>query len=70
MLFIQGTRDKLAELPLLEPMVKRLGASASLHLVAEADHSFHVPARSGSNDRDVMTSIVAKLSDWIGATAG
>ncbi len=70
MLFIQGTRDKLAELSLLEPLVKRLGASASLHLVTEADHSFHVPARSGSSDREVMTGIVAKLSDWIGATAG
>ena len=47
MLFVQGTRDKLAELTLLEPVVKRLGTSASLHQVAEADHSFHVLARSG-----------------------
>ena len=68
MLFIQGTRDKLAELKLLEPVVKRLGASASLHPVAEADHSFHVLARSGRNDGEVMTEIVDTLSDWIGAT--
>ena len=68
MLFIQGTRDKLAELTLLEPVVKRLGASASLHPVAEADHSFHVLARSGRNDGEVMTEIVDTLSDWIGAT--
>ena len=48
MLFIQGSRDKLAEVRLLlEAMVERLGASASLHIVREADHSFHVPARSG-----------------------
>jgi uncharacterized protein len=68
-LFIQGTRDKLAELTLLEPVVKRLGASASLHEVAEADHSFHVLARSGRNDREVMDEIVDTLSAWIGATA-
>jgi predicted alpha/beta-hydrolase family hydrolase len=70
MLFIQGTRDKLAELPLLEPIVKRLGKSASLHLVQEADHSFHVPARSGRNDRDAMSEVLDALSAWIGAIAG
>ena len=70
MLFIQGTRDKLAELPLLEPVVKRLGPSATLHRVAEADHSFHVLARSGRNDGEVMREILDALSDWIGTTAG
>jgi predicted alpha/beta-hydrolase family hydrolase len=70
MLFVQGTRDKLAELQLLEPLVKRLGTSASAHLVQEADHSFHVLARSGRNDRDVMNEIVGTLSGWIGAVAG
>ena len=70
MLFVQGTRDKLAELQLLEPFVKRLGTSASLHLVQEADHSFHVLARSGRNDRDVMSEIAGTLSGWIGAVAG
>lgn len=70
MLFIQGTRDKLAELALLEPVVKRLGAQASLHQVVEADHTFHVLARSGRNDREVMSEIVDKLSAWIGATGG
>ena len=70
MLFVQGTRDKLAELQLLEPAVKRLGTSASLHLVQEADHSFHVLARSGRNDRDAMSEVVGTLSDWIGTTAG
>src|SRR6266481_7357030 len=54
MLFMQGTRDNLAELSLIEPVVKNLGPSATLHLVKEADHSFHVPARSGRNDREVM----------------
>jgi predicted alpha/beta-hydrolase family hydrolase len=70
MLFVQGTRDKLAELQLIEPVVKRLGASASLHPVQEADHSFHVLARSGRNDREVMTEILDTLSAWVGATAG
>ena len=69
-LFLQGTRDKLAELPLLEPVVKRLGTSASLHPVAEADHSFHVPARSGRNDGEVMGEIVQTLSEWILVLAG
>jgi uncharacterized protein len=70
MLFVQGTRDKLAETQLLEPVAKRLGPNASLHPVQEADHSLHVLARSGRNDRDVMSEIVATLSDWIGTTAG
>jgi predicted alpha/beta-hydrolase family hydrolase len=70
MLFIQGTRDKLAEAQLIEPVVKRLGASASLHAVQDADHAFHVPARSGRNDRDVMREITDSLSAWIGAIAG
>jgi predicted alpha/beta-hydrolase family hydrolase len=70
MLFIQGTRDKLAELTLLKPVVKRLGASASLHQVAEADHSFHVLARSGRNDREVMSEILDRLSVWIGTKSG
>jgi uncharacterized protein len=69
MLFIQGTRDQLAEPQLLEPVVKRLGASALLHPVQEADHSFHVLVRSGRTDSDVMSEVVATLSDWIGKTA-
>jgi predicted alpha/beta-hydrolase family hydrolase len=65
MLFVQGTRDKLAEWPLIEPVVKRLGASASLHPVQEADHAFHVLARSGRNDREVMGEIIDTLAAWI-----
>ncbi len=69
MLFLQGTRDNLAELKLLEPVVKRLGPSASLHLVEGADHSFHVLARSGRNDSGVMNEILDTLAGWIGAIA-
>jgi uncharacterized protein len=67
MLFVQGTRDNLAELTLIEPVVASLGPSASLHLVREADHSFHVLARSGRNDREVMKEVLDTFSTWIGA---
>jgi predicted alpha/beta-hydrolase family hydrolase len=64
MLFLQGTRDALAELSLLEPVVKKLGKLATLHLVKEADHSFHVLARSGRNDREVMTEVLDAFAAW------
>ncbi len=67
LLFLQGSRDNLAELKLLEPVVKSLGPSASLHVVEAADHSFHVPARSGRNDREVMNEILDTFAAWIGA---
>ena len=67
MLFLQGTNDKLAELALLEPVVERLGRTASLHLVGDADHSFHVPARSGRNDREVLGEILDAFAGWIDA---
>jgi predicted alpha/beta-hydrolase family hydrolase len=66
MLFLQGTRDALAELNLLEPVVKKLGRLATLHLVEEADHSFHVLARSGRNDREVMTEVLDAFAAWAG----
>ena len=64
MLFLQGTRDNLAELSLLEPVVDRLGPSASLHRVEGADHSFHVPARSGRKDSEVMDEILDVFANW------
>jgi len=67
MLFMQGTRDSLAEVGLIEPVVRGLGPSATLHFVDGADHSFHVLARSGRNDRDVMNEILDAFSAWIGA---
>jgi predicted alpha/beta-hydrolase family hydrolase len=70
MLFLQGTRDDLAEMTLLEPVVKGLGGLASLHVVQEGDHSFHVPARSGRNDREVMSEVLDALSAWIGQRVG
>jgi uncharacterized protein len=64
-LFLQGTKDKLAELSLLEPLVKSLGRLATLHLVEGADHSFHVPARSGRNDREVLVELLDTFAAWI-----
>jgi predicted alpha/beta-hydrolase family hydrolase len=69
MLFLQGTRDDLAEMTLLEPVVRGLGGLASLHVVQEADHSLHVPARSGRNDREVMNEVLDAMSAWIGRLA-
>jgi predicted alpha/beta-hydrolase family hydrolase len=65
-LFLQGTRDNLAEMGLLEPVVKSLGRSASLHRVEGADHSFHVPARSGRNDAEVMNEVLDAFAAWVG----
>jgi predicted alpha/beta-hydrolase family hydrolase len=64
MLFLQGAKDKLAEPNLLKPVVERLGATAALHLVEGADHSFHVPARSGRNDREVLDEILDAFAAW------
>jgi len=65
MLFLQGTRDALAELDLLQPVVRQLGKPATLHLVKEADHSFHVLARSGRNDREVMAELLDAFAAWV-----
>jgi len=67
MLFLQGTRDALAELSLLEPVVESLGSLATLHLLKEADHSFHVLARSGRNDREVMDEVLDTFAAWVDA---
>ena len=65
MLFLQGTGDKLAELDLLKPVVRKLGARATLHLVEGADHSFHVPKRSGRNDGELMAEVLDTFAAWI-----
>lgn len=66
MLFLQGTRDALAELRLLEPVVKGLGSRATLHLLTGADHSFHVLKSSGRNDREVMDDALDAFAAWAG----
>src|SRR5258708_5266549 len=64
MLFLQGTRDALAELAELEPICAALGALASLQLFADADHSFHVPARSGRTDRQIRSDLLDAFAAW------
>jgi predicted alpha/beta-hydrolase family hydrolase len=65
MLLIQGTRDKLAEPALLGPITEVLAATASVHWIDQADHAFHVPARSGRTDEDVITEILDTFSAWL-----
>jgi predicted alpha/beta-hydrolase family hydrolase len=64
MLFLQGTRDALADLALLQPLTQRLGTRATLRLVQDADHSFHVPARSGRKDPEVRVEMLDALAAW------
>lgn len=65
MLFLQGSRDRLAEGALLKNLVQQLGVGASLHEIAGADHSFHVPSRSGRSDDDVMGEMLDAFAAWI-----
>lgn len=65
MLFLQGAADTLAETALLKPVVAKLGKRASLHLVQQGDHSFHVPAKSGRKDPDVLNEILDVAADWM-----
>jgi hypothetical protein len=70
MLFLQGTRDNLATLAELEPLCAALGPLATLKLFADADHSFHVPARTGRKDVQVLAEVLDTLTRWIdGVTA-
>src|SRR5689334_4362186 len=64
MLFLQGTRDTLADLALLKPMVTSLGKRATLSLFDEADHSFHVPARTGRKDPEVRREMLDAFAAW------
>ena len=65
MLFLQGTRDALAQMGELEPLCDALGAYATLKLFPDADHSFHVPARSGRTDAQVLAGMLNALATWV-----
>ena len=69
MLFLQGSRDEFATPGLLQPVVEELGKRATLELFDEADHSFHVPARSGRKDAEVREELVEKAARWVRAHA-
>jgi len=64
MLFLQGTRDALADLKLLRPICKELGPRATLHVIETADHSFHVLKKSGRNDEEVLRELAATTASW------
>jgi uncharacterized protein len=65
MLFLQGTRDALADVHLMEKLAKKLGSRATLKLLSDADHSFHVPARSGRKDAEVRAEVLDAIATWI-----
>jgi predicted alpha/beta-hydrolase family hydrolase len=68
MLFLQGTHDKLASSDQIESLCKRLGERATLKLIADADHSFHVPARTGRKDAQVLADMIDALAAWFDET--
>jgi predicted alpha/beta-hydrolase family hydrolase len=70
MLFLQGTRDALAELSRLQALVRALGARARLELVQDADHAFHVPARTGRTDAEVREALLDAVAGWVGEVIG
>lgn len=64
MLFLQGTRDTLADLKLLRPIIKKLGALATLHVIDSADHGFHVLKSSGNTDAAVLAELAQTAASW------
>jgi len=69
LLFVQGTRDDLADLRRLRPVVTRLGRRARLHVVAHADHGFDVLVRSGRARADVIAEIAGTIAGWMARVA-
>jgi predicted alpha/beta-hydrolase family hydrolase len=67
MLFLQGARDEFAQRALLDPLITRLGNLATLSVLPDADHSFHVPARSTFTDRQIRADMLNVLAGWVEA---
>jgi uncharacterized protein len=65
MLFLQGTRDALADLDLVRETTAQLGRRATLHVVDSADHSFHVLVRSGRDDAQVREELLETMAGWM-----
>jgi uncharacterized protein len=70
MLFLQGTRDRLASLDQLQPLCKKLGKRTTLKLFSDADHSFHMPARKGRNDAQMLGEVLDALAAWFDSVTG
>ena len=64
LLFLEGTRDAFADLKLLRPICRKLSKQATLHVIQDADHSFHVPKSAGKTDAEVLREIVETVSSW------
>jgi len=64
MLFLQGTRDTLADLALLRPVLEKLGPRATLRVFDDADHSFHVRKKSGASDEQVLDELAQSIAGW------
>jgi predicted alpha/beta-hydrolase family hydrolase len=64
MLFLQGSRDAFADLKLLRPICAKLGKLATLHVIPDADHSFHVPKKSGKDDAQILVDLARIASQW------
>jgi predicted alpha/beta-hydrolase family hydrolase len=69
MLFLQGTRDALAEPSLMQGVVARLSAPVTLKLIEHADHAFHVLVRSGTTDTQVMEIMLDEVAGWAAGVA-
>jgi len=69
MLFLQGTNDALADLPRLRGVVRTLGPRATLRLLDDADHSFHVPKKTGRTDAEVLRAALRDVAGWMGPLA-
>jgi uncharacterized protein len=69
MLFLQGARDAFADPALLKALITRLGKMATLHVLPDADHSFHVPARSTVTDAEIRDDMLDTVTGWLGAVA-
>jgi uncharacterized protein len=67
MLFLSGTRDEMASLDLLQPVCKKLGKRATLHLLDTADHGFRILKRSRKSDEDVFVEMARVLKEWAGS---
>jgi uncharacterized protein len=65
MLFLQGTRDALADTQFLRALVKQLGRRATLKLFHDADHSFHEPARTGRKDAEIRSEMLDAVAAWV-----
>jgi hypothetical protein len=65
MLFLQGTRDRLAGIDRMRALCAGLGARATLHEIQDGDHSFHVPKRTGRSDEEVLEELAGRIGTWI-----